>query len=68
MDEAAAVRSARMAKPKSPEQIVHETKRDSLELSRTRVLHDLQTACNARYRIQLEQALAHLDGQIATLG
>jgi hypothetical protein len=38
-----------------------------LMLSRTRVLNDLQHACNTRYRAQLEQALAFLDQQIAEL-
>jgi hypothetical protein len=32
------------------------------------VLHDLQSACNARYRQQLQEALAFLDLQISGLG
>jgi hypothetical protein len=43
-------------------------KRDSLTMSRTRVLHDLQTASNPRYRAQLESALAYLDQELAKIG
>ncbi len=42
-------------------------KRDSLTMSRTRVLHDLQNASNPRYRAQLESALAYLDQELAKL-
>lgn len=68
MDMAQAARTARTGPAKTPLELERETKRDSLMLSRTRVLHDLQTACNVRYRQQLEQALAFLDQQIADLG
>jgi hypothetical protein len=68
IDSAAAVKMVRIGDRKTPEQIEKESRRNSILLSRTRVLHDLQTACNARYRQQLEQALAHLDKQIADLG
>ena len=67
-DSAFAARTTRMGERKTPEEIARETRRDSLMLTRTRVLHDLQTACNPRYRKQLEEALAHLDRQIADLG
>lgn len=40
---------------------------DCLALSRTRILHDLQTACNPRYRSQLEAALAHVNRELAKL-
>ncbi len=66
MDSATAARMARTDE-RSPEQIAKDSRRDSIMLTRTRVLHDLQTACNTRYRQQLEQALAHLDHQIAEL-
>lgn len=68
MDMAQAARPARTGPVKTPFELEREGKRDSLMLSRTRVLHDLQIACNARYRQQLEQALAFLDQQIADLG
>jgi hypothetical protein len=67
-DSAAAARTARYSdNSKTPEELERESKRNGLLLSRTRVLHDLQTTCNARYRQQLEQALAFLDAQIAVL-
>jgi hypothetical protein len=53
--------------PQSAEQREKQAKRDSLLLTRRRVLHDLETAQNARYRATLEQALAHLDGKLAEL-
>jgi len=50
-----------------PEKANLESKRNGIQLSRTRVMRDLQTACNARYRAQLETALAYLDKQLAEL-
>ncbi|MEO8595714.1 MAG: hypothetical protein ABI759_20510 [Candidatus Solibacter sp.] len=41
-------------------------KRDSLLMSRTRVLRDLESAQNQRYRAVLEKALADLDAQLLT--
>ncbi len=52
---------------KSPEELELERKKDALLLTRTRVLHDLQTCCNARYRPFLEAALAHVDEQLKQL-
>jgi hypothetical protein len=67
-DSAAAARTARYNdSSKTPEELERESKRNGLMLSRTRVLHDIQTTCNARYRQQLEQALAFLDTEIAVL-
>jgi hypothetical protein len=40
-------------------------KRESLLLSRTRVVHDLETANNPRYREILLEALKHLDGKLS---
>ena len=40
---------------------------ESLQLSRTRVLHDLGSASNPRYRQSLEAALKFLDEKIAAL-
>ena len=68
IDSAAAVQSARAGTPRrTPQEIERESKMHGLMLSRTRVLNDLQHACNTRYRAQLEQALAFLDQQIAEL-
>jgi hypothetical protein len=42
-------------------------KRESLLLSRTRVVHDLQSANNPRYREILQAALKHLDEKLAEI-
>lgn len=44
-----------------------EQKLEDLNLQRTRVLHDLQTACNPRYRAMVEESLRFLENQIAQL-
>ncbi|HTW67686.1 MAG TPA: hypothetical protein VME17_23880 [Bryobacteraceae bacterium] len=41
--------------------------RESLQLSRKRVLHDIETSKNPAYRATLEAALKHLDDKIAAL-
>jgi hypothetical protein len=41
--------------------------RESLMLSRKRVLHDLEQAANPRYKTVLEAALKHLDEKLAEL-
>jgi hypothetical protein len=41
--------------------------RESLQMSRTRVLHDLEAANNPRYKIILEAALKHLDDKLLEL-
>jgi molecular chaperone GrpE (heat shock protein) len=51
----------------SEEQIALQRKREGLELSRTRVLHDLENARNPGYQAVLKDALAHLDKQLAEL-
>ena len=40
---------------------------DGLELSRARVMHDLDAATHPRHREMLEAALKHLDQKIALL-
>jgi hypothetical protein len=52
----------------SPEQMEIERKRDSLLLHRTRVLNDLESCENPRYRKTLEDGLAYLERQLAELG
>jgi hypothetical protein len=51
----------------TPEEADRKGQRDSLQLSRTRVLHDIETSLNPRYRATLEAALKHLDEKIASL-
>ncbi len=45
-----------------------DAKRKSLELSRSRVVHDLETARSEVHRTALENALKFLDAEIARLG
>lgn len=52
---------------KSAEQIRREQERRGLQLSRTRILNDLESATHPNHRKSLEAALAHLDKKIADL-
>jgi hypothetical protein len=54
--------------PKSPEDVRREQEKRDLELSRTRIVNDLQTATHPNHRKSLEAALEHLDQKIAKLG
>lgn len=56
---------ARKAKPLTPEQIGRRRQLATLELSRKRILQQLEAATNPRHRQMLEAALADLDAQIA---
>ncbi len=67
MEEAAARRAApRQAQPTTGE-IRIQVERESLQLSRTRVLSDLETTAHPRRRRQLESALRYLEGKLAEL-
>ena len=52
---------------KTPEQIRREQDRKQLQLSRTRIMNDLQSATHPNHRKSLEAALAHLDQKISEL-
>ena len=54
-------------KSKTPEQLHREQERKDLQLSRTRIVHDLESATNPNHRKSLEAALAHLDKKISEL-
>jgi hypothetical protein len=54
--------------PPKPEQVETERKRDGLLLHRTRVLHDLETCRDDRYRKTLQSGLNFLEQQLAALG
>ncbi len=54
-------------KQKSPEQIKVDQERKGLQLSRTRIANDLETATNPNHRKSLEAALAFLDQKISAL-
>ena len=51
----------------SEEEIRFARVRESLEMSRRRVLKDIETVTHERYRQQLQSALKHLDQRLALL-
>jgi hypothetical protein len=51
----------------TPAQMQHDTKRDSLELQRKRVMRELESCRNDRVRKTLEDGLEYLNGQLAVL-
>jgi hypothetical protein len=62
-DEAASSKGGYKA-PLTAEQIAEDHRRQSVELSRQRILQQLQVACNPRHRAMLEAALAELDRKL----
>lgn len=54
--------------PLTEEQIRIQREREHLELSRTRVLKDLEVARHPRHREQLEAAVRELDQRLNNLG
>jgi len=61
-----ATSEAEQRKPQlSPAQISAEQRRQTLQLSRQRILQQLEVASNPRHRQMLESALADLDAQLA---
>lgn len=54
-------------KPRSTAQLELLRKTEDLQLSRTRVLHDLDAALHPRYKQMLTEALAHLDQELSRL-
>jgi hypothetical protein len=67
MEEADLKRGASREAPLSTEQIRLRSERQSLELSRTRVLRDFETTTHSRRREQLRAALQYLDRKLAGL-
>lgn len=66
--EAAEARSASAATPRpTPEQAARERELDSLKMSRTRVLQDLESSTNSGYQVMLKRSLAFLDEKISAL-
>ena len=53
------------AGPESDEKVREQQVRRDLQLSRTRIVNDLESATNPNHRKSLEAALAHLDKKIA---
>jgi hypothetical protein len=64
-DERAAARSKR--RRPDVDEIERRQKREGLELSRRRILHEMETA-DERRRASLQAALAHLDSELARIG
>jgi hypothetical protein len=52
---------------RTPEQIRVDQERKGLQLSRTRIVNDLEGASNPNHRKSLEAALAYLDKKISAL-
>ena len=55
------------AKVRSSESLDLLRKKESIQMSRTRVVRDLENAQNPRYRAVLSKALADLDAQLSSL-
>ena len=51
----------------APIELQRRAKRESLLLARTRTLNALESARDERYRVQLEQALVHLDSELGQI-
>ena len=63
--------NARRGNPRvrqTPEEIEVERKRESLLLHRKRVLNDLDTCRDERYRKTLNEGLSYLESQLTALG
>jgi hypothetical protein len=54
--------------PLTAEQAAIAKKRDALLLHRTRVMHDLETCRDERYRKTLNEGLAYLETELTALG
>jgi hypothetical protein len=52
---------------KTPEDLRRDAERGNLNLSRTRIVNDLENATHPNHRKSLEAALEHLDKKIAEL-
>ena len=56
--------SDRQKAPATPEAAVRQTRRESLQLARTRAFQDLQLTCNTGHRAMLEKTIEHLDAEL----
>jgi len=66
IDAAEAHRSAVLENAPSPETLELIRKKETILLSRTRVVRELKNVQNPRYRVVLTKALADLDAQLST--
>jgi hypothetical protein len=67
IDMAESSRAFAPAKKPSPEALASVRKRETLLLSRTRVVREMESAQNPRYKAVMLKALADLDAQLSTL-
>ena len=67
IDMAEARRAVRAGGVQTTETLKVIRQKESILLSRTRVVHDLESAQNPRYKAVLHKALADLDAQLSTL-
>lgn len=67
VDAAREKREQSSAPRRSREEIELESRRQSLEMSRRRIVRELEETQSSLRRSSLEAALAHLDGQLAEL-
>jgi hypothetical protein len=68
IDMAEAAAAAAPARRLSPTALDMIRKRESLTLSRTRVMREMEAAQNPRYKMVLGKALSDLDRQLKALG
>jgi hypothetical protein len=66
IDMAAAIPRAVRRTTIAPEKLDLIRKKESILLSRTRIMHELESAQNPRYRVVLSKALADLDAKLST--
>jgi len=66
IDAAVVRKSAVLANSPSPDKLESIRKKESILLSRIRVVRELDSAQNPRYKAVLEKALADLDAKLST--
>jgi hypothetical protein len=66
--QSAAIRQTESKQRLTPENAVRKQQAEAIQLSRRRVLQQLQSIQNPRHRQMLESALSELDSKLARLG
>lgn len=67
IDSAGAKGAWKSSVPRTPEEAQKRREREGLELSRTRILREIESAKHSRHRESLEAALRFLEEKIAAL-
>ncbi len=60
-------KAAAAKKVRTADEIARESRRQGLQLSRAKIVQDMENARDERHRAALQQALEYIDGQIHTL-